>query len=117
VQMGTAFLRCPEAGIHPAWVAEIARAAPEDTVLTRGFSGRLGRGLPNRVTETFAGDLAPAAYPVQRVLMAPVRAAAEAAGDLSRMQAWAGQGAAMARAEPADALVRRLWAEAEALLP
>jgi len=46
-----------------------------------------------------------------------MRAAAGAAGDISRMQAWAGQGAAMARAEPAGEVVRRLWAEAQALLP
>lgn len=118
VQMGTAFLRCPEAAIHPAWAAALAQAKPEDTVLTRAFSGRLARGIRNRVTEAFSGgDLAPAPYPVQRALMAKVRAAAEAAQDASRMQVWAGQGAALSRAEPADALVRRLWTEAEALLP
>lgn len=118
VQMGTAFLRCPEAAIHPAWAEAIARTAPEDTVLTRAFSGRLGRGIRNRVTEAFAGgETAPAPYPVQRAIMAPVRAAAEKANDFGAMQSWAGQGAAMARAEPADALVRRLWEEAEALLP
>ena len=117
VQLGTAFLRSPEAAIHPAWAEAIAQTAPEDTVLTRGFSGRLGRGIRNRVTEAFAGDLAPAPYPVQRALMTKVRAAAEAAKDASRMQTWAGQGAALSRAEPADALVRRLWADAEALLP
>jgi nitronate monooxygenase len=49
--------------------------------------------------------------------MAPVRTAAEKAGDAGAMQTWAGQGAAMARAEPAEAVVRRLWSEAEALLP
>ncbi|TCZ55411.1 NAD(P)H-dependent flavin oxidoreductase [Roseicella aquatilis] len=117
VQMGTAFLRCPEAAIHPAWAAAIGRTAPEDTVLTRGFSGRLGRGIRNQVTEAFAGDLRPAPYPVQRALMAPVRAAAEAAGEVGRMQAWAGQGAALAREAPAGELVRRLWTEAAALLP
>ncbi|MDO9706886.1 NAD(P)H-dependent flavin oxidoreductase [Paracraurococcus lichenis] len=116
VQMGTAFLRSPEAAIHPAWAAEIARTAPEDTVLTRGFSGRLARGIRNQVTELFAGGLPPAPYPVQRVLMAKVRAAAEAANEIGRMQAWAGQGAALAKAEPAGEILRRLWAEAEALL-
>jgi nitronate monooxygenase len=118
VQMGTAFLRCPEAAIHPAWAAAIGRAAPEDTVLTRAFSGRLARGIRNAVTEAFAGpDLRPAPYPVQRAMMVPVRAAAEASGDASRMQSWAGQGAAMSRSEPADALTRRLWEDAQALLP
>lgn len=117
VQMGTAFLRCPEAAIHPAWAEALAQAKPEDTVMTRAFSGRLARGIRNQVTEAFSGDLTPAPYPVQRALMAKVRAAAEAAKDASRMQVWAGQGAALSRAEPADALVHRLWADAEALLP
>ena len=118
VQPGTAFLRCPEAAIHPAWAEAIGRARPEDTVLTRAFSGRLARGIRNAVTEAFAGpELRPAPYPVQRAIMAPVRAAAEAAGDASRMQSWAGQGAMLARAEPAGEVVRRMWEEAQALLP
>ncbi len=117
VQLGTAYLRTPEAAIHPAWSAAIARTAPEDTVMTRAFSGRLARGIRNQVTEAFAGELKPAPYPVQRAIMAPVRAAAEKAGEAGRMQAWAGQGAAMAQAEPAGALTRRLWEEAQALLP
>jgi nitronate monooxygenase len=54
---------------------------------------------------------------VQRAIMAKVRAAAEAANDASRMQTWAGQGVPLGTAEPAGDLVRRLWAEAEALLP
>ena len=117
VQLGTGFLRCPEAGIHPAWRDALPHTRPEDTVPTRGFSGRLGRGIRNQVTELFGDALAPAPYPVQRALMVKVRATAEAAGEIARMQAWAGQGAALAAAEPAGTLVRRLWAEAEALLP
>jgi nitronate monooxygenase len=45
-----------------------------------------------------------------------MRTAALAEGDASRMQLWAGQGAAMARAEPAAEVVRRIWTDAEALL-
>ncbi len=116
VQLGTAFLRCPETGIHPAWAEAIGKARPEDTVLTRAFSGRLARGIRNQVTEAFTGDLRAAPYPVQRMLVAPLRALADAAGDATRMQAWAGQGAALSRAEPAGALTARLWREAEALL-
>ena len=75
------------------------------------------RGIRNQVTELFAGELRPAPYPVQRALMVKVRAAAEAANDVSRMQAWAGQGAALSSAEPAGELVRRLWTEAAGMLP
>jgi nitronate monooxygenase len=56
-------------------------------------------------------------YPVQRGLTAAMREAGAKARDVQRMQAWAGQAAAFARAEPAAELVRRLWQEAEALLP
>jgi nitronate monooxygenase len=114
VQIGTGFLRCPEAAIAPAWAAAIASAEPEDTTLTRVFSGRLGRGVANAVTR---GAPPAAAYPVQRALFAPVRAAAEAAGDPAAMQMWAGQGARLGAAEPAGALTARLWQEAQALLP
>ncbi|MCX8253496.1 MAG: nitronate monooxygenase, partial [Beijerinckiaceae bacterium] len=58
----------------------------------------------------------PAPYPIQRGLTAAMRGAAAKAGDVQRMQAWAGQSAAMARAEPAGEIVARLWAEAKAIL-
>lgn len=45
VQIGTAFLRCPESKIHPAWADGLARTAPEDTVVSRVFSGRAGRSI------------------------------------------------------------------------
>lgn len=115
VQIGTGFLRCPEAGIAPAWADAIAAVEPEGTMLTRMFSGRLGRGIANDVARAPAPPAAP--YPVQRALFAPVRAAAEAAGDVGAMQMWAGQAARLAVAEPAGVLAARLWREAEALLP
>ncbi|WP_211863832.1 NAD(P)H-dependent flavin oxidoreductase [Neoroseomonas soli] len=115
VQIGTGYLRCPEAGLHPAWSAAIADAEPEGTALTRMFSGRLGRGIANAVTRADAPPAA--AYPVQRALFAPVRAAAEKAGNADAMQMWAGQAARLAAAEPAGALTARLWDEAQALLP
>lgn len=115
VQIGTGFLRCPEAAIAPAWAEAIAQAEPEGTALTRIFSGRLGRGIANAVVRAPAPSAAD--YPVQRALFAPVRAAAETANDPAAMQMWAGQGARLAAAEPAGALATRLWEEARALLP
>jgi nitronate monooxygenase len=58
----------------------------------------------------------PAPYPVQRGLTAPVRAEAQKAGDVERMQAWAGQSAALGTAEPAAKLLAHLWAGTQALL-
>jgi nitronate monooxygenase len=117
-QIGTGFLRAPEAKLHPAWADALARTAPEDTIVTRAFSGRPGRSIATGYALAATGPDAPppAPYPVQRGLTTPMRAAAAKAGDLNRMQAWAGQAAALARAEPAGDLARALWDEARALL-
>jgi nitronate monooxygenase len=110
-QLGTAFLLCPEAKIHPAWAKALALAAPEDTVVSRVFSGRAGRSLATEyVRAATATDApAPAPYPVQRGLTSAMRADAQKSGDVQRMQAWAGQSARLGRSEPAGEVVRRLW--------
>src|SRR6185295_6012196 len=115
---GTAFLRCPEAKIHPAWAEALGRTAPEDTMVSRVFSGRAGRSIATNyvLAATSPGAPSPAPYPVQRGLTANMRAAAMKDGDLQRMQAWAGQSAALGRTEPAAELTHRLWTEAQALL-
>jgi nitronate monooxygenase len=119
VQIGTGLLRCPEAETNPAWADALVELEPEATAPTRGFSGRLGRAIATDYVRALAAPEAPkpAPYPVQRGLTAAMRDAGAQARDVQRMQAWAGQAAALARAEPAGELVARLWAEAEALLP
>jgi nitronate monooxygenase len=117
-QIGTGFLRCPEAATHPAWADALARTPPEGTMISRAFSGRAGRSIATDYVRaaTSAAAPAPAPYPVQRGLTAAMREAGAKAGDVHRMQAWAGQSAAMARPEPAGTVVQRLWQEATALL-
>lgn len=118
VQVGSAFLLCPESEIHPAWASALARSAPEDTLVSRAFSGRAGRSLAtNYVRAAMADDApAPAPYPVQRGLTAAMRRAAVTDGDVERMQAWAGQSAGLAKVKPAAQLVRELWEGASSLL-
>jgi nitronate monooxygenase len=116
--MGTAFLRCPEAKVDPAWADALATTTPEHTTLSRAFSGKPGRSIAtDYVIAALAADApAPAPYPVQRGLTARMRAEAQKTGNLQRMQAWAGQSAALARAESASAITERVWSEAQALL-
>lgn len=118
VQIGTGFLRSPEARINPAWAKALGETGPDATMLTRAFSGRAGRAVANAYAHAAARPDAPlpAPYPVQRGLTSLMRAAATTAGNMDRMQAWAGQSAALARAQPAGEITRQVWAEAKELL-
>jgi nitronate monooxygenase len=118
-QIGTGFLRCPEAKLAPAWAEALARTPPEGTLVSRAFSGRAGRSVATAYAKaaTAEGAPAPAPYPVQRGLTQAMRDAASKAGDLDRMQPWAGQSAMLARAEPAGELARAFWEGARAALP
>jgi nitronate monooxygenase len=119
VQIGTGLLRSPEAGTTPAWADAMVELEPEATMPTRAFSGRLGRAIASDYVRAAAApeNPRPAPYPVQRGLTAPMREAATRANDIQRVQAWTGQSAHLARAEPAGEIVTRLWEDALALLP
>jgi nitronate monooxygenase len=108
-QIGTAFMRCPEAGTSPAHRAALATQAP--TRLTRAFTGRQARGIANRFLREHSAA-APAAYPEIHHVTAPVRAAGRAAGDAEVLNLWAGQAHELARDLPAAELVATLASEA-----
>jgi nitronate monooxygenase len=118
VQVGTRFLRSPEAKLSRAWAEALGRTAPEETIVSRVFSGRPGRSIRTGYVEaaTAPDAPAPAPYPVQRGLTASMRKAASEAGDVERMQAWAGQSAALGRARPATEVVQEIWDDVQALL-
>ncbi len=118
VQIGTGFLRSPEAQIHAAWAEAMANTRPEGTVLTRAFSGRAGRSIETAYVRAAAAHDTPLPqpYPIQRGLSAAMRADALRQGDVQRMQAWAGQASALARPVPAAEIVASLWSQAQDLL-
>ena len=117
-QIGTGFLRSPEAKIAPAWADALVRTAPEDTLVSRVFSGRPGRSIATAYARaaTAPEAPAPAPYPIQRGLTAGMRGLGTKENNIDRIQAWAGQSAAIAAAEPASAIVERSWTGAQALL-
>ena len=118
VQVGTAFLRCPEAKIPSAWSDAIGRAAPEDTMVTRAFSGRSGRSLATAYVRAATAATAPppAPYPVQRGLTQAMRDAGVKQNNIEQIQAWAGQSSGLATTDPAGEVVWWLWDKAQALL-
>ena len=112
VQLGTAFLACPESAITPAQRSAMAGAQASDTRLTRIFSGRPARGIINDAMRALAPHEADIpAYPIQNALMGPVRRAAAQAGDAEYIALWAGQGVGAARALAAGALAQALAQE------
>ena len=112
VQMGTAFLTCPESSIGPAYRQALVQAKDTDTRLTRIFSGRPARGIVNPMMEAMAADEANVpAYPVQNALTGVLRRAAAAQGRASHLSLWAGQGVAAVRPQPAAQLVATLAEE------
>jgi nitronate monooxygenase len=102
VQVGTAFLATDESGAGAEHKAAL-RGRPRRTMLTRAFSGRLARGLPNRLSAAAA----PEPYPYQSYLLAPVVRARRP--DLVAM--WCGQGAPLLEHHSAAALFAALTTE------
>jgi nitronate monooxygenase len=110
-QLGTAFMRTPEAATSGVHREALASATP--TALTRAFTGRTARGLVNRFLAEH-GDEAPSAYPEIHHLTAPLRAAARSRGDADAVNLWAGQAHALGAELPAAELVRDLSRAARA---
>ncbi len=91
VAVGTALLLAVEAGTSAANRAALTRTPQPDTTLTRAFTGRPGRGVPNAFMAQY-GAFAPLGYPALHHLTAPIRRAAAARGDSERVNVWAGSG-------------------------
>lgn len=112
VQLGTAFLLCPEANVSPVYRQALKDVTDNGTVLTNLFSGRPARGILNRYLEE-SGPMSDAAppFPYAATLAAPLRAASERAGSPDYMQMWSGQAGRLATSMPADQFIRDLAAD------
>jgi nitronate monooxygenase len=117
VQLGSAFLTCPESGAPPAHKAAVRAARDDSTILTRAFSGRLARGITNRFAAAMRGredQLLP--YPAQNNLTRAMRTTGAKQGNADCLSLWAGQAAPLARDMPAAELVAQLLRETDATL-
>lgn len=107
VQMGTAFLCCPESGASAAHKRLCAEEGGRGTEWTTAFSGRRARGIRNRFMEALQG--APVLpFPLQNTMTGMLRQAAVRADDPEHQSLWAGVGYAKARAVGAGELVREV---------
>jgi nitronate monooxygenase len=112
VQMGTAFLFCPEAQVSAAHRKALLGCRDDSTRLTRLFSGKPARSIVNELMERLEdmeGQAAP--FPTQTSLIAPLR---HENGQWSSL--WSGQAAALGREMRAAELVQKLAREVETLL-
>lgn len=108
VQLGTAFLRTVESGAQQAHKDALVDPGFDRTVVTRAFSGRPARGLCNAFIAEHDAT-APPAYPQVHHLTSGLRADAGRRGDADGLALWAGTGFRSALAEPASAVLARLW--------
>jgi nitronate monooxygenase len=109
VQIGTAFLLCPEATTSAVHRAALQSASARHTALTNLFSGRPARGIVNRLMREL-GPMSelPPAFPSAVNAIAPLRAAAEKRGSGDFSPLWAGQNVSGCRPVPAAQLVGEL---------
>jgi len=109
VQMGTAFLACEESGALPVHREAILSGRAGRTALTRGFTGRLARGVDNKLLELMNRpnvEILP--YPLQRSLMRNLAIPAQKAQNAELLALWAGQSANLARCSSVEELLDSL---------
>jgi nitronate monooxygenase len=112
VQIGTAYLHCPEAQISPIYRQALKNAKDHETAITNVFTGRPARGIVNRLVREVGpmSDVAPE-FPLAAAALAPLRAKSESAGSTDFTPLWSGQAARLNRELPATELTKQLAAE------
>jgi len=109
VQIGSAYLRCPESKVSAGGRKALAEARDDSTVITNVMTGRPARGVQNRLMRE-AGPISPDAppFPHAATALAPLKAAAEKQGKVDFTNLWAGQAIGLGREVPAAELTREL---------
>ncbi len=112
VQLGTAYLLCPEATLSAVHRQALKNLKDDGTALTNVFSGRPARGIVNRLIRE-VGPMSPLAppFPFAGSAIAPLRKQSESAGSEDFAQMWSGQAGRLCRQLPAGELTRQLAAE------
>jgi len=113
VQIGTAYLHCPEAQISPLYRQALKGTRENETAITNVFTGRPARAIVNRFMREVGpmSDVAPD-FPLAAAALAPLRAKSEMAGSTDFTPFWLGQAAPLGRELPAAELTKQLAAEA-----
>src|ERR1700744_2765088 len=112
VQMGTVFLACEESGANTLHRNALLSGQANQTALTRGFTGRLARGIKNRLLDELnQKDMEILPYPLQRALVRNLSIPAEKAGKSELLPLWAGQSANLSRYTDVHSLLDTLVKE------
>ncbi|SHE32471.1 nitronate monooxygenase [Seinonella peptonophila] len=117
VQMGTAFLACPESGAHEVYKQKILLENEDATEITQAYSGKAARGIRTEFMNDmnhYSGIIP--AYPIQNAMTRDIRQAAAKVNNPEFMSLWAGQGLRLAKDHSATAIVKQTIEEAKVLI-
>jgi nitronate monooxygenase len=112
VQLGTAYLYCPEAKVSPLHRQALKVTKDNETAITNVFTGRPARAIMNRIMREVGpmSDVVPD-FPLAAASVAPLRAISETAGSADFSPLWSGQAARLGRELPAAELTKQLATE------
>lgn len=112
VQIGTAFLACRESGASEVHKQALFSERANNTVLSRNYTGRLARFIPDAFIDAIDRSQGlPLSYPLHSFFVAPIKAAAAAAGNAEFSSLYAGQGAPLLQHRDACSLMAALVEE------
>lgn len=116
IQIGTAFLACEDSGASVYHRSALLSGTASKTALTKGFTGRLARGIRNQLLEELnrpGVEILP--YPLQRALVKNLSVVAEKAARPELLPLWAGQSANLSRESDAKTLFQKLVADVSSI--